>query len=255
MTTILIVEDERPIRQLLSFVLGSAGHETRETADAMSAMNEVARRCPDLTLLDWRLPDMEGIRLVRLWRAEERTARMPVIMLSARGEESDRVAGLKAGADDYIVKPFGREELLARVQAVLRRAGSSRAAGSDVRELNGLKVDTRSLRVVANERSVLISPIEFRLLNLFMMSPDRALTRAQIMDRVWPANAYVDERTVDVHVRRLRRALQPTGHDGLIETVRGVGYRLTSPRPGTPATGESRRPELPRHVEPARNPA
>jgi two-component system, OmpR family, phosphate regulon response regulator PhoB len=228
MHRILIVEDERSIRQLLAFVLNAAGYDTSEAGNAMSAIDEVGRWSPELVLLDWQLPDMEGLRLLRMWRAEEGTARLPVIMVSARVTEADRIAGLRAGADDYITKPFSRDELLARVEAVLRRAQDVAGGLPEVRQHDGLALDVRSLRVTAHGKPVLLGPIEFRLLNFFMSHPDRALTRAQIVDRVWRVNAYVDERTVDVHVRRLRSALEPTAHDRLIETVRGVGYRFSA---------------------------
>jgi two-component system phosphate regulon response regulator PhoB len=228
MERILIVEDERAIRQLLSFILRPAGYDVVEAPDAMSAIDEAVRSSPNLVILDWQLPDMDGLRLLKFWRADENTARMPVIMVSARGTEADRVAGLQAGADDYIVKPFARDELLARVQAVLRRAAASPAAISEIQEFQGLALDVRSLRVTAGRKALTLSPIEFRMLNLFMSQPERALTRAQIVDRVWSSNAYVDERTVDVHIRRLRSELEPTGHDHLIQTVRGVGYRFTA---------------------------
>jgi two-component system phosphate regulon response regulator PhoB len=225
---ILIVEDHKPLRSLLSFLLSSAGYETFETADAISAMDEASRQQPDLVLLDWQLPDMDGIKLLRLWRAEEATAGIPVIMVSGKADEVDRVAGLKAGADDYITKPFGRDELLARVQAVLRRTGAAReTADHDVRRFEGLSLDVRSLRVTAGEKPVHLGPIEFKMLNLFMTQPERVLSRSQIVDRVWRINAHVDERTVDVHIRRLRMALKSTGHDDCVQTVRGVGYRLS----------------------------
>ena len=225
---ILIVEDHKPLRSLLSFLLTSAGYETFETADAMSALDEANRQQPDLVLLDWQLPDMDGIKLLRLWRAEETTARIPVIMVSGKADEVDRVAGLKAGADDYVTKPFGRDELLARVQAVLRRTGVARApTDQDVRRFEGLSLDVRSLRVTAGEKPVHLGPIEFKMLNLFMTQPERVLSRSQIVDRVWRINAHVDERTVDVHIRRLRMALKAVGHDDCVQTVRGVGYRLS----------------------------
>jgi two-component system phosphate regulon response regulator PhoB len=231
---ILIVEDHKPLRSLLSFLLSSAGYETFETADAISAMDEANRQQPDLVLLDWHLPDMEGIKLLRLWRAEEATARIPVIMVSGKADEVDRVAGLKAGADDYVTKPFGRDELLARVQAVLRRTGAAPApTDQDVRRFEGLSLDVRSLRVTAGEKPVHLGPIEFKMLNLFMTQPERVLSRSQIVDRVWRINAHVDERTVDVHIRRLRMALKDVGHDDCVQTVRGVGYRLS--RIETPA--------------------
>lgn len=225
---ILIVEDHKPLRSLLSFVLSNAGYQTCESADALSALDEAGRQAPDLVLLDWQLPDMDGLKLLRLWRADEATARIPVIMVSGKGEEGDRVAGLKAGADDYVVKPFNRDELLARVQAVLRRtAGGPREPDQEVRRFDNLMLDMRSLRVTAGEQPVHLGPIEFKMLNLFMTQPERVLTRSQIVDRVWRINAHVDERTVDVHVRRLRLALEPTGHHRYVQTVRGVGYRLS----------------------------
>ena len=239
MQKIMIVEDERAIRQLLSFILRPAGYDIIEVADAISAIDEAGRLNPSLVLLDWQLPDMDGLRLLKFWRADEITARMPVIMVSARITEADRVAGLRAGADDYITKPFARDELLARIHAVLRRAAASQGGVPEVREFHGLAIDVRSLRVTAGDRTVTLGPIEFCLLNLFMSQPERALTRSQIVDRVWRSNAYVDERTVDVHVRRLRFALEPTGHDGLIQTVRGVGYRFAA-EPSLP--GSASRP-------------
>jgi two-component system phosphate regulon response regulator PhoB len=229
---ILIVEDHKPLRSMLAFLLTNAGSETTETADAMSALEEASRQAPDLVLLDWHLPDMDGIRLLRLWRADEATARIPVIMVSGKADEGDRVAGLKAGADDYVSKPFGKDELLARVQAVLRRVGGTQESNKEVREFDGLTLDVRSLRVSAAEQPVHLGPIEFKMLNLFISHPDRVLTRAQIVNRVWRANAHVDERTVDVHVRRLRLALRPSGHHRCIQTVRGVGYRMSRNQAG-----------------------
>lgn len=225
---ILIVEDDRAVRQMLSFVLSKAGFETFEAPDAMSAMDEATRSRPDIAIVDWGLPDIEGVKLLKLWRADETTARLPVIMLSARADESDRVAGLKAGADDYIVKPFGRDELVARVQALLRRsAAAATPANRETREFAGLRMDLRGLRATAHDVPIAIGPMEFKFLNVFMNNVGRVLTRSQIVDRVWPPNAYVDERTVDVHIRRLRSALKPSGHDVLLQTVRGVGYRFT----------------------------
>ena len=224
---ILIVEDHKPLRGLLAFLLSSAGYETLETADAMSALDEASRQQPDLVLLDWDLPDMDGITLLRHWRADAATAQIAVIMVSGKADEVDRVAGLNAGADDYVTKPFGRDELLARVQAVLRRVGGPREPDQEMRRFEELSLDIRSLRVSAADQPVHLGPIEFKMLNLFMTHPERVLTRSQIVDRVWRSNAHVDERTVDVHVRRLRLALEPTGLDRCIQTVRGVGYRLS----------------------------
>ena len=225
---ILIVEDDAAIRQLLAFILKPAGYQPREAPDSMTAIDEVNRSPPDLVLLDWQLPDMDGLKLLKLWRADESTSTLPVIFVSARITEADRVAGLRAGADDYITKPFARDELIARIQAVLRRGPVSRGNVPELREARGLTLDVRSLRVSAGGKAVLLGPIEFRLLNLFMSQPERALTRMQIVDRVWRSNAYVDERTVDAHIRRLRAALAPSGHDDLIQTVRGIGYRFSA---------------------------
>lgn len=232
MKSVLIAEADKASRSLLSFVLTSAGYDTIEAADAITAIDLVSRREPDIVLLDWQLPDMDGLKLLRYWRADGTTARMPVMMLgSSDTTQQDRAAGLLAGADDFVIRPVEREELAARVQAILRRARPPEAAGEEpvVKQVNGLQLDVRSLRVLANDRPVHLGPIEFRLLNLFMSQMDRALTRAQIVHKVWQVNAYVDERTVDVHVRRLRRALQATGHDRMIQTVRGVGYRFSAP--------------------------
>lgn len=232
MHKILLVEDEPAIRQLLSFILKPSGYDVLEAGDAVSAMDAVSRATPHLVLLDWQLPDMDGLRVLKMWRADEVTARMPVIMVSARIAEADRVAGLRAGADDYIIKPFSRDELLARVQTVLRRSALGSGAIPEIRQCAGLVLDVRSLRVTANQKALSLGPLEFRLLNLFMSQPDRALSRAQIVNRVWRTNAYVDERTVDVHIRRLRSALEPSGHDDLIQTVRGVGYRFNAGQAG-----------------------
>lgn len=229
MQRILIVEDEQAIRQVLVFILRPAGYEISEAPDAASAIELVNRTPPHLVLLDRQLPDMDGLRVLKEWRSGDVTTRLPVIIVSARVSEADRVAGLRAGADDYISKPFSRDELLARVQALLRRANANGVP--EIRELAGLALDVRSLRVTANNRPVSLGPIEFRMLNLFMSQPDRVLGRDQIVSRVWRSNAYVDQRTVDVHIRRLRAALAPTGHHHLIQTVRGVGYRLSAPTP------------------------
>lgn len=255
MKHILIVEDERAIRQLLTFTLARAGYDVTEAGSAMAALDEATHRRPDLVMLDWQLPDMDGLRLLRMWRADEATAQLPVIMVSARITEADRVAGLKAGADDYVTKPFSRDELLARIEAVLRRSVDARRGIAEVRECAGLTLDIRSLRVTVGNRSLTLGPLEFKLLNMFMSQPERALSRAQIVDRVWRSDAYVDERTVDVHVRRLRAALEPTGHDRHIQTVRGIGYRF-SLAPGAPVRepGGSLRPAGPGAVPgPGRN--
>ena len=236
MKTVLIVEDNKPVRVSMSFLLSGAGYETLEAADAMSAMDETARNAPDIALLDWRLPDMDGLKLMKVWKADESTASMPVIVVSGRAKEEDRVAALKAGADDYVTKPFGRKELLARIEAVLRRyKKGDNAQAVETRTFGGLQLDMRSLRVMADDKPIYLGPIEFKLLNLFMANPDRALTRAQIVTRIWRSHAFVEDRTVDVHVRRLRRALEDTGHDKLIQTVRSVGYRFSLPDEARPS--------------------
>lgn len=227
---ILIVEDDKPLSGLLSLMLSKAGYETRETADAGSAWDEANRQQPDLVLLDRQLPDMDGLELLRRWRANEATVQIPVIMVTGKTDESDRVAGLGAGADDYVSKPFGRDELLARVQAVLRRTVRTPAT-NHVRQFEGITLDALNLRASAAQKPVHLGPIEFKMLNLFMSHPDRVLTRAQICGRVWQVNAHVDERTVDVHIRRLRLALRPSGHHHCIQTVRSVGYRLSHLNP------------------------
>jgi two-component system phosphate regulon response regulator PhoB len=230
---ILIVEDQEPIRSLMSLLLSGAGHETRDAATGKAAIEAAARQQPDLILLDCQLPDMDGLQLLQRWRADHATAQVPVIVISDRADEVDRVAGLDAGADDYVTKPFGRDELLARVQAVLRRTSNRREANQELRSFAGLTLDVRSLRVTAAEQPLHLGPIEFKMLNLFMTKPERALSRAQIINQVWRNNAHADERTVDVHIRRLRLALEPTGHNQCIQTVRGVGDRLSA-QPITP---------------------
>jgi len=230
MKSVLIVEDDKSIRQILSFNLTSAGYDTLEAPDAITAIDMVSCNEPDLAILDWHLPDMDGIKLLRYWRADEATLKMGVIMLSGKTEMADQIMGLRAGADDYITKPFRKEELIARMEAVFRRTKQilTDDEAPALKHVNGLELDVRSLRVMANDQYIHLGPIEFKLLNLFMSQPDRAWSRSQIVNKVWRLNSYVDERTVDVHIRRLRRALEPTGHAGLVQTVRGIGYRFTA---------------------------
>ncbi len=230
MHSILIVEHDKALRSLLSFMITSAGYESAEAPDAISAIDLATRIEPHLAVLDMQLPDMNGQKLLRYWRADDATQNLPVLMLTDSQGPQERTACLKAGADDCLSKPFDRAELIARIEAVLRRCvrlrNDSEQAG--IKQANGLQLDLRSLRVLAGDRPVHLGPIEFKLLNVFMSHMDRALSRSQIVDKVWRVNAYVDERTVDVHVRRLRRALRATGHDKMIQTVRGVGYRFAS---------------------------
>jgi two-component system, OmpR family, phosphate regulon response regulator PhoB len=223
---ILVVEDERPIREMIAFGLRRAGFEVREAADARSGRAEVANRRPDLLLVDWMLPDTSGLEFTRGLKRDRETRELPVIMLTARAEEGDKVAGLEGGADDYITKPFSPRELLARINAVLRRAMP--AESSERVEIDGLVLDQSSQRVSAGERTVALGPTEYRMLAFFMTHPERVYTREQLLDRVWGGNVYVEERTIDVHIRRLRKALEEFGYDRLIQTVRGSGYRFSS---------------------------
>ena len=229
MSLILIVEDERAIAELIAINLRHAGFEVAVAADADMAQKAVDRILPELVLLDWMLPGQSGVQLARRWRADARTRDLPLIMLTARAEESDKITGLDAGADDYLTKPFSTKELLARIRAVLRRKAPE-ALDAPV-EVSGLRLDPATRRVtrpVGGElREVKIGPTEFRLLHFLMTHPERVHSRAQLLDRVWGDHVFIEERTVDVHVKRLREALAPVFCSALIETVRGAGYRLT----------------------------
>ena len=222
---ILLVEDEPAIREMAVMALERAGFTLLEAADAAEAEAVLAEGLPDLILLDWMLPGTSGIELARRLRREEYTREVPIIMLTARTEEDDRVRGLEVGADDYVTKPFSTRELAARIKAVLRRAQAQDESG--VIEVQGLRLETASHRVTANGERVELGPTEFRLLQFFMAHPERVYSRAQLLDMVWGRNAFVEERTVDVHIRRLRKALSTQGHDRLIQTVRGTGYRFS----------------------------
>jgi two-component system phosphate regulon response regulator PhoB len=223
---ILVVEDERPIREMIAFGLRRAGFEVREAADARSGRAEVANKRPDLLLVDWMLPDTSGLEFTRGLKRDRETRELPVILLTARADVGDKVAGLEGGADDYITKPFSPRELLARINAVLRRAMP--AEGTERVEIEGLVLDQSSQRVSAGERTVALGPTEYRMLAFFMTHPERVYTREQLLDRVWGGNVYVEERTIDVHIRRLRKALEEFDYDRLIQTVRGSGYRFSS---------------------------
>lgn len=224
--TILIVEDEKPIREMVAFALGRAGYDLVEAGDVSEAFEQLSHKLPDLVLLDWMLPGASGIEFARRMKRDELTRDVPIVMLTARGEEEDKVSGLEAGADDYITKPFSPRELMARIKAVLRRASPDGEGG--VIEVAGLRLDSESHRVTGGSVDIEIGPTEFRLLTFFMTHPERVFSRTQLLDRIWGRNAYVEERTVDVHILRLRKALMPSGFDALIQTVRGVGYRLSS---------------------------
>ncbi|MGE5468193.1 MAG: phosphate regulon transcriptional regulator PhoB [Ignavibacteria bacterium] len=224
--SILVVEDEPAIQALIAVNLRRAGHEVVAALDAESARRHVDAALPDLILLDWMLPGASGIDFARRLRAEARTRDVPIIMLTARGEETDKVSGLTAGADDYVTKPFSPKELLARIQAVLRRQRPH--ATEDAIEIGGLRLDPVSHRVTAGDRPVNLGPTEFRLLHFLMAHAERVHSRVQLLDQVWGDHVFVEERTVDVHIRRLRAALEATGHDALVQTVRGSGYRLSA---------------------------
>jgi len=225
MSRILVVEDESAIAELISINLRHAGYEVTLAATADQAQLEVDRVLPDLVVLDWMLPGQSGLGLAKRWRGQTRTRELPIIMLTARAEESDKIAGLDAGADDYLVKPFSTNELLARIRAVLRRKAPE--ALDTLVDVGGLKLDPATRRVTRDEREVRIGPTEFCLLHFFMTHPERVHSRAQLLDRVWGDHVFIEERTVDVHVKRLREALEPVQCARMIETVRGAGYRLT----------------------------
>ena len=229
MSLILVVEDESAIAELIAINLRHAGFEVAVAADADAAQAAIDRILPELVLLDWMLPGQSGVQLARRWRADARTRELPVIMLTARAEEADKITGLDAGADDYLTKPFSTKELLARIRAVLRRKAPE--ALDTAVEVSGLRLDPATRRVTrrvdADLREVKIGPTEFRLLHFLMTHPERVHSRAQLLDRVWGDHVFIEERTVDVHVKRLREALAPVSCSALIETVRGAGYRLT----------------------------
>ncbi len=223
---VLVVEDETAIRDMIAFALKRAGIAPMLAEDARAAQLAIADRLPDLILLDWMLPGASGLELARRLRREDLTREIPIIMLTARGEEDDRVLGLDAGVDDYIVKPFSTRELIARIRAVLRRT-QPHGEGQTI-SLGGLTLDTLSHRVFAQEKPVQLGPTEYRLLAFFMSHPERVYTRSQLLDNVWGSGVYVEERTVDVHIRRLRKCLEPCGLEEYIQTVRGAGYRFST---------------------------
>jgi two-component system phosphate regulon response regulator PhoB len=222
---ILIVEDEAPIREMIVFHLSRAGYETFEAADCRSARKLLADERPDLALVDWMLPDMSGLELTRTLKRDDNNEDLAIIMLTARADEFDKIAGLEGGADDYVTKPFSPRELIARIQAVLRR---SAATDSEIISAGALELDTAGHRVSAAGEEIRLGPTEYRLLKFLMTHQDRVYSRTQLLDRVWGANVYVEERTVDVHVRRLRKALALAGADDYIQTVRGAGYRFST---------------------------
>ena len=227
---ILIVDDEPAIRDMVAFALRKAEYEPVHAGDAREAQTAIADRVPDLILLDWMLPGASGLDLARRWRKDSLTRDIPIIMLTARGEENDRVGGLEAGVDDYVVKPFSSRELLARIRAVMRRTREDDEEGNVA--IGDLRIDGAAHRVFASADGtpapVAIGPTEYRLLHFFMTHPERVYTRSQLLDHVWGGSVYVEERTVDVHIRRLRKTLEPHQLEHMVQTVRGAGYRFSA---------------------------
>lgn len=222
---ILVVEDESAIQELLAFNVAQCGYRALQAGDADSALALINRALPDLILLDWMLPGMSGVELARRLRADQRTHNIPIIMLTARTDERDKVLGLESGADDYITKPFSPRELMARIRAVLRRRAPQMS--DELVRVEGLELSPVTHRVNANGQNIDLGPTEFRLLHFFMTHVERVYSRSQLLDQVWGDHVFVEERTVDVHIRRLRQALEPSGLDSLVQTVRGSGYRFS----------------------------
>ncbi|CAM4004306.1 MULTISPECIES: phosphate regulon transcriptional regulator PhoB [Vibrio] len=223
---ILVVEDEAPIREMLCFVLEQKGYTTVEAEDYDTAVSMLKEPFPDLILLDWMLPGGTGINFIKHLKRDEMTRNIPVVMLTARGEEEDKVKGLEVGADDYITKPFSPKELIARLKAVIRRA--SPTSTEEAIDVRGLRLDPVSHRVTANDQPLDMGPTEFKMLHFFMTHQERVYSREQLLNHVWGTNVYVEDRTVDVHIRRLRKALEASEHHKLVQTVRGAGYRFST---------------------------
>jgi two-component system phosphate regulon response regulator PhoB len=222
--TVLVVEDEPHIQELVAINLEHLGHKVLRASSAEEADSAIRTALPDVVVLDWMLPGESGLSFARRLRADERTRELPILMLTARAMEQDKISGLEAGADDYLTKPFSPKELAARIKAVLRRRAPQRSG--DVVEMEGLRLDPAAHRVSAGDHRLALSPAEFKLLHFLLTHPGRVYSRAQLLDHVWGDHVYIEERTVDVHIRRLRKALEPSGHDRLIDTVRGAGYGL-----------------------------
>ena len=223
---VLIVEDEPAIREMLGYTLMKEGYICEEVADAETARTVLQKERPDLILLDWMLPGVSGLDFARRLKNDTDTRDIPIIMLTAKGEETDKVRGLDTGVDDYVTKPFSTRELTARLRAVLRRYTGDEECGTI--EIGGLSMDPTTYRVTAGDQDIEISPTEFKLLHFFITHPERVYSRAQLLDHVWGQNVYVEERTVDVHIRRMRKTLEPYGFDRFIQTVRSVGYRFST---------------------------
>ena len=220
--TVLVVEDEPQIQELVAVNLEHLGHKVVRAASAEEAEVAIRAALPDVLVLDWMLPGESGVAFARRLRAAERTRELPILMLTARAMEHDKISGLESGADDYLTKPFSPKELAARIKAVLRRRAPQ--LSGDAVEAEGLRLDPAARRVSAKGHKVELSPSEFRLLHFLMTHPGRVYTRAQLLDHVWGDHVFIEERTVDVHIRRLRKALEPSGHDRLVQTARGAGY-------------------------------
>lgn len=223
---VLIIEDEAPIREMLAFVLEQHGYQPMQAADYQQGLELLVEPYPDMILLDWMLPGGSGIQFARKVKTTEHLRHIPIIMLTARGEEEDKIKGLEVGADDYMTKPFSPKELIARMRAVFRRVNPTSL--DELLDIDGLTLDPVSHRIAANGESLDMGPTEFRLLHFFMTHPERVYSREQLLDHVWGTNVYVEDRTVDVHIRRLRKAIANHGHDRLVQTVRGVGYRFST---------------------------
>ncbi|HET7669030.1 MAG TPA: phosphate regulon transcriptional regulator PhoB [Burkholderiales bacterium] len=222
--TVLVVEDEPQIQELIAINLEHLGHKVLRATSAEEAESVIRAALPDVVVLDWMLPGESGLAFARRLRADDRTRELPILMLTARAMEQDKISGLEAGADDYLTKPFSPRELAARIKAVLRRRAPE--LSGDAVEVEGLRLDPASRRVTAGDHRLTLSPAEFRLLHFLLTHPGRVYSRTQLLDHVWGDHVYIEERTVDVHIRRLRKALEPSGHDRLIDTVRGAGYGL-----------------------------
>jgi two-component system phosphate regulon response regulator PhoB len=222
--TVLVVEDEPQIQELVAVNLEHLGHRVLRASSAEEAETAIRAALPDVLVLDWMLPGESGLSFARRLRNDERTRDLPILMLTARAMEQDKISGLEAGADDYLTKPFSPKELAARIKAVLRRRAPQ--LSGDVVEVEGLRLDPATHRVTTAEHRLALSPAEFKLLHFLLTHPGRVYSRAQLLDLVWGDHVYIEERTVDVHIRRLRKALEPSGHDSLIDTVRGAGYGL-----------------------------
>lgn len=222
---ILIVEDEPAVLEMISFVLEQAGFETQQAANSEEARRQLSASPPDLILMDWMLPGMSGIELTRVLKSDPVTRDIPIIVLTARGEEDDKVRGLGSGAEDYVLKPFSPRELIARIKVILRRITPH--VFEEAVEVDGLHLDPSSRRAHVNGKEVDLGPTEFRLLHFFLTHRDKVYSRSKLLDKVWGTNVFIEERTVDVHIRRLRKALEPHNADGMVQTVRGAGYRFS----------------------------